>query len=1092
VGISTGDIASLPGVRKQIPLSKEQLAKNKKAVEEKTKAENAKIIKDRQDRIKASEEAKKKPFSAKRLAEETQATGDKFRLFPNDPNSFIDDYLNPGVAIGNMASGLGSIPYDVQQGNYGKAAMSVAVPLLTGALGGIGAKNAKEFANNLVNPLAGVKDAIKSFGKKSLKLDKYSEIVDPDTGTSKIIYNLMQGDPLPHERYSDILPNDIDYYIWASKIYPGLEQYVSVPELRAAHKKSIEYFKKSALTGEGGKEHGLFIRNILKDKIPEFTNPIMRNAAGEQITRYNLQNKAYNLVLRDPIKGILEKSEYDVSKLTPQDLNIIDAYTNGYDKSINELLRGTPPDEIWGTSPQKAARTFYKDQGDLLKEAVLKNKSKEPFQVVRGSYDYEVDLLDSKTFKPIGKRVKRSELNKGDVFKDESFMSTSAANQSNTLGTSFGVRDASELIDIPGGSKQSIAIPEASSFPQYPGEKEVILPPKLVRRVEEIFSPNESMGYRFKTSILNPYALTGALGGTAAASAQQKKNGGWLDRYEDGGEFLGTTNKGFNYNGAWGGPSMQDGGDLTFLEPTSRKLTKGHLIPYADSSTELAVSIGGENGEPAYLVPSFKYGKRVEDPAAEFRRTGEHLGGPFKTYQEADEWERTVRHPYVEKGQNIPTPIKRSGKDFAMGGSLPGSVGFTYARTGSIPSNGPYAKKTMASAQNGKEMKYYQEGLDWKPRNISRDGSVIKDDRGQWAHPGEITEIDSPYITMEGVPYPVLGISDTGDTQMMYPGEDYEFDGETVTEYPIAQKGLEIPAPTTADSTRLFNAQMALNKFYENEMKAGRIKIAASEKFKPYYKGIYSIDDINKENLDFYRTEIKYRESMSGHNRGGNYDDSYNYHFNLTPNQVKKLELEGLAKTKSGSKYQQYYRDLITPQQNLASPFALTDSRIDPQRFITYEEVMNFKKDNKRKVDYPGGTVKVFDYDPLAIKPYHMRTPQEKIDWEKKYGKPKPQPKPKPVVKPEPVKEQPIKEIKKEQPKPIERKQNIYEGSPVYSPGTGSGLPSALIGFANQKGDTTYIKPEDYERFAVPKYGKEYIESKTTKKKNGGWLDKYK
>ena len=105
-----------------------------------------------------------------------------------------------------------------------------------------------------------------------------------------------------------------------------------------------------------------------------------------------------------------------------------------------------------------------------------------------------------------------------------------------------------------------------------------------------------------------------------------------------------------------------------------------------------------------------------------------------------------------------------------MGGSIPGAVGFSYARTQSpAPDNGPYAKKTLASA---------------------KDGEIIKDDMGQWAHPGEITEIDSPYITMQGVPYPVLGISDTGDMQMMYPEEDYEFDGESVTEYPMAKNGI--------------------------------------------------------------------------------------------------------------------------------------------------------------------------------------------------------------------------------------------------------------------------------------------------------------
>jgi hypothetical protein len=68
-------------------------------------------------------------------------------------------------------------------------------------------------------------------------------------------------------------------------------------------------------------------------------------------------------------------------------------------------------------------------------------------------------------------------------------------------------------------------------------------------------------------------------------------------------------------------------------------------------------------------------------------------------------------------------------------------------------------------------------------------GGVIKDDRGQWAHPGEITEIGSNDITMQGVDYPVLGISDTGDTQMMYPDQDYKFDGEKVTEFPMAQNG---------------------------------------------------------------------------------------------------------------------------------------------------------------------------------------------------------------------------------------------------------------------------------------------------------------
>jgi hypothetical protein len=102
-------------------------------------------------------------------------------------------------------------------------------------------------------------------------------------------------------------------------------------------------------------------------------------------------------------------------------------------------------------------------------------------------------------------------------------------------------------------------------------------------------------------------------------------------------------------------------------------------------------------------------------------------------------------------------------------------------------------------AQNGKEMQYYQNGLDFKPKSISKNGSwlskydeggIIKDDRGQWDHPGEITEINSNDITMEGVPYDVLGVSDTGDTKLMKPGKNYKFKGKKVTEFPMAQNGL--------------------------------------------------------------------------------------------------------------------------------------------------------------------------------------------------------------------------------------------------------------------------------------------------------------
>ena len=155
--------------------------------------------------------------------------------------------------------------------------------------------------------------------------------------------------------------------------------------------------------------------------------------------------------------------------------------------------------------------------------------------------------------------------------------------------------------------------------------------------------------------------------------------------------------------------------------------------------------------------------------------------------------------------------IKESGEDVFnnMVGAGVGSIPFMSAKQKSdlllnlslnnrLPDGHGQGNMYIKKKQNGGEMKYYQEGLDFQPKTISRDGGwlskyeeggVIQDDMGQWAHPGEITKIGSNQITMQGVPYPVLGISDTGDIQMMYPNQEYKYKGSSVTEYPMMKEG---------------------------------------------------------------------------------------------------------------------------------------------------------------------------------------------------------------------------------------------------------------------------------------------------------------
>ena len=67
----------------------------------------------------------------------------------------------------------------------------------------------------------------------------------------------------------------------------------------------------------------------------------------------------------------------------------------------------------------------------------------------------------------------------------------------------------------------------------------------------------------------------------------------------------------------------------------------------------------------------------------------------------------------------------------------------------------------------------------------------IVDPKGQWNHPGKKTFIPNANgsITMRDVKYPVLGIDDQGNQQMMYPDQEYQFPGNGVYEIPMAQSG---------------------------------------------------------------------------------------------------------------------------------------------------------------------------------------------------------------------------------------------------------------------------------------------------------------
>ena len=80
--------------------------------------------------------------------------------------------------------------------------------------------------------------------------------------------------------------------------------------------------------------------------------------------------------------------------------------------------------------------------------------------------------------------------------------------------------------------------------------------------------------------------------------------------------------------------------------------------------------------------------------------------------------------------------------------------------------------------------------------NEYKKGGPIVSPYGQWKYPGRDTIIPSNNITMDNVNYPVLGISDAGDTKIMMPWNDYKFKGSMVYEHPLIDNQFQLGGNT--------------------------------------------------------------------------------------------------------------------------------------------------------------------------------------------------------------------------------------------------------------------------------------------------------
>jgi len=156
----------------------------------KAKMQNDAILKKREEVLKqAQADVKNNPFAI------TPATNEQlrneFRLFPNDPNSFFDEYLNPAKMIGDMAANIGDNFTSDQPINPWKLATDVITPAFAGMTAGIGTQNTGQFANNLINPLAGISNPFKKGFKSEIDWSKWNKEI-PENKVLMKEYNAVE------------------------------------------------------------------------------------------------------------------------------------------------------------------------------------------------------------------------------------------------------------------------------------------------------------------------------------------------------------------------------------------------------------------------------------------------------------------------------------------------------------------------------------------------------------------------------------------------------------------------------------------------------------------------------------------------------------------------------------------------------------------------------------------------------------------------------------------------------------------------------------------------------------------------------------
>jgi hypothetical protein len=750
------------------------------------------VANDRRKRIADSNSAKNEKYTSKnwksKLARETQATGDKLRRSPY-PN-FFDDYINPAAMIGNMASGLGQVPLDIEQGNYGQAALNVALPLATGALAGIGAKTTGQFVNNLVNPLAGTSDLVNNLGNKHLSnLNKIS--INPSGIFDEYLHGFRQG---VHEQIRGLKG--------LSKRRPFFETFPITKNQKAKiialQDKAFSDAKK--FTEDYWYGGNSTMRPKLKEKIQELLPDIESD-----VNMHNLDKESSPFVTSKDLlipstystKGRENLSEEMIDYLNKHRGVIGGVNSNGLSITLrNSGFYHKTPREIANTVVHEAGHTGQKfGYYDYLKDPngpyyFSKKQWSDQLSQFDPNYGYFTSNPDTEIGRRFQKALVDPKIGEGNArYTYETWKSSPSELHSELMAAKHNLYKK--------GLDAGLSHEEMMERVTNPGEKELnwLLNHKNID-INKHFKETTPLKEKLELLKILPAAIPTTVG-IGLATQQKQQEGGIVNKYENGGDVKSIQDYGEDKKPKKSANKevkpiivndkndyrLKKYQDSLYVYNKFNKLyndllvqgkqgNKGVVEQIRDKMSPKEIDYFGDLGlphsykglKPDYVLgtktprenrgylPHYKKPKQpviYEKPIPVIDVTKEDVKveNPPVIKSELENngygWVRDLQtnevhrfHPitgeleYPFKGGqthvNPKNPKNNSKLKMNMGGSLPGVTGMMYARTGA-PSNGKYAKKTKPSAEDGIKAKKENSFLEDLYSNLNPYNWGVKD-----------------------------------------------------------------------------------------------------------------------------------------------------------------------------------------------------------------------------------------------------------------------------------------------------------------------------------------------------------------------------